>query len=588
MRAIEVLAVLILLFSIMIHGSLATQTPPPPVTEATLEGVAASLQMFVDELPQIPKLYGFSMENGSAVTGFLTIGMFQKKWKFHRDLPPTRVFAYGTSKATATIPGPMIKALKGVSTSVTWKNHLPRSHILSLDRTLTTATPKYGGVPTVAHLHGGIHPPQVDGNPLAWFTSNFKETGSGWTQRTYTYPNVQNAGNLWYHDHALGITRVNLLAGLLGPYTIHDPSIENPWNLPTGSNFDRNLMVFDRSFYKNGSLYINSTGDNPSIHPQWQPEYYGVTVIVNGKVWPFLKVQRRKYRFRITNASNARYYNFSLDDGLPFVQLGSDASYLNSPVTTQTILLAPAESADVVIDFSASKTKEIVLTNNAPYPYPTGNPVDQLNGKVMKFIVLPNKKSDIDDEDNSAIPAKLVNYPAATTDGAAKTRYITLYEYDDTKSGNPTHIYINGKSFLDPVMETPKIGSTEVWEVINLTPDNHPLHIHLATFEAIKVQQLVDVDTFKQCMTTKYDAMACNVTAHATGELVSIVEYEKTWKNVVKIMPFYQTTVVVKFTMVETNGTYPFNVTAAPGYLYHCHILDHEDNEMMRPLKMVL
>ncbi|XP_042506804.1 multicopper oxidase LPR1 homolog 1-like [Macadamia integrifolia] len=582
MGDIRLLPIFMLLIMTICGG--AATPAPPPVTDATLQQVAASLKMYVDELPRIPKLYGYSMQNGLSAPGYLTIGMFQKKWKFHRDLPQTRVFAYGTSTEEATIPGPVIEAMKNVSTSVTWENHLPQNHIFSWDPTITTAIPKHGGVPTVVHLHGGIHPPQDDGNPLAWFTSNFKDTGSSWTQATYTYPNVQAAGDLWYHDHALGLTRVNLLAGLIGPYVIRDPKVENPLNLPSGSEFDQHLMIIDRSFFKNGSIYINSTGDNPSIHPQWQPEYFGDAIIVNGKAWPYLKVQRRKYRFRIINASNARYFNFSLSNGLPFNQIGSDASYLNSPVQTQCILLAPAEIADVVIDFSSSKTNQTILTNSAPYPYPSGSPANQLNGNVMKFVIASGNPTS---PDNSKIPARLVNYTAATTEGAVETRYIVLYEYDSA-TGNPTHLYINGKSFSDPVTETPKVGTTEVWEVINLTPDNHPLHIHLATFQAIKVQEIVNLTTFTDCMTAKNDAIACNVTDYATGQVLTIPDYEKTWKNVVKIVPGYQTTVVVKFNLVGTSTTYPFNATAAPGYVYHCHILDHEDNEMIRPLKMTL
>ncbi|KAA8541325.1 hypothetical protein F0562_025288 [Nyssa sinensis] len=473
--------------------------------------------------------------------------------------------------------------MKGTPTFVTWENHLPQSHILPWDPTISTAIPKNGGVPAVVHLHGGIHPPQSDGSALAWFTADYRETGPAWSQRTYLYPNVQHAGNLWYHDHALGLTRVNLLAGLIAPYVIRDPALEAKLNLPAGPEFDRHLMVFDRSFYTDGSLYMNYTGNNPTIHPQWQPEYFGDAIIVNGKAWPYLQVKRRKYRFRIINASNARYVRFSLTNGLTFSQVGSDASYLSSPVTTSTILLAPSEIADVVIDFSLATAGESVLTNDAPYPYPTGNQVDSLNSKIMKFIILPGVPTP---PDNSKVPPSIKTYNSTLAAGATTTRYIVLYEYQSA-AGTPTHLYINGKRFQDPVTETPKVGTTEVWEVINLTGDNHPLHIHLAEFQAIKAQQLVDLAGFTACMTSKNDAIACNVTAHAIGPTLTIPEYEKTWKNVVKMEPGYQTTIVVKFNIVEDDEPYPFDVTAEPGYVYHCHILDHEDNEMIRPLKLV-
>ncbi|KAK6931874.1 Multicopper oxidase, type 1 [Dillenia turbinata] len=503
--------------------------------------------------------------------------------KFHRDLPETTVFAYGISKEAATVPGPTIEALQGVPTHITWENYLPKSHILPWDATVPTAISKHGGVPTVVHLHAGVHPPKFDGSAFAWFTNKFNETGPAWTIPTYTYPNVQHAGNLWYHDHALGLTRVNLLAGLIGAYVIRNPAVESKLNLPSGSEFDQHLVVMDRSFRKDGSLCMNSTGDNPSIHPQWQPEYFGEAIVVNGKAWPFLKVQRQKYRFRIINASNARYFNFSLSNGLKFTHVGSDCSYLSKPVTTESFIMAPSEIADVIIDFSTSLTNEAVLLNNASYPYPTGDPVNNLNSKVMKFEISPNKPTK---PDNSLIPKTLVNYQAATIKGASKTRYIVMYEYLSS-TGLPTHLYINGKRLEDPATETPKSGSTEIWEVINLTADNHPLHLHLATFQAIKISELENIDEFKACMSKKNDAVACNVADHATGKLAIIPDYEKTWKNSVKIMPGYQTTVVVKFNLVENGAPYPFDATAEPGYVYHCHILDHEDNAMIRPLKLV-
>ncbi|XP_027167968.1 multicopper oxidase LPR1 homolog 1-like [Coffea eugenioides] len=577
----KVIGLLSLFMVLSIIG--AAEVRPPPVTEATLHQIAASLQMYVDELPQIPKLLGYTPSYGAPKPGKLTIGMYKTTWKFHRDFPPTTVFAYGTSAAAATVPGPQIEAIQGVPTYVTWLNYLPDHHILPWDPTIATAIPKNGGVPTVVHLHGGIHPPQSDGNALAWFTANFRENGPKWTQSTYMYPNVQHAGNLWYHDHALGLTRVNLLAGLIAPFVIKDPALEAKLNLPSGPEFDRHLMIFDRSFYMDGSLYMNYTGDNPTIHPQWQPEYFGDAMIVNGKAWPCLKVQPRKYRFRIINASNARYLSLSLTNGLEFIIVGSDTSYLPSPVTSSNILIAPAEIFDVVVDFSLAKASEIMLTNDAPYPYPNGTSPDQLTSKVMKFIIKPEAPVPYD---KSSVPQGLKTYATSSITEATTKRYIVMYEYQSS-TGNPTHLLINGKRLVDPATETPKSGSTEVWEVINLTGDNHPLHLHLAEFQAIKVQQLVDLAGFTTCMKVKNDAIACNVTSHATGSLLDIPAYEKTWKNVVKIEPGYQTTVVVKFNLVENDVPYPFDATVEPNYLYHCHILDHEDNEMIRPLKLV-
>ncbi|KAK3163761.1 hypothetical protein QOZ80_1AG0008000 [Eleusine coracana subsp. coracana] len=562
-------------------GVAAGFRPAPPVSEETLEKVAGSLEMYVDELPEMPKAYGYSLKYGRPTPVHLTIGMYQKKWKFHRDLPATTVFVYGTSAATATFPGPTIEALQGVPLWVTWQNHLPARHILPWDPTVPTAIPKHGGVPTVVHLHGGVHPPQSDGNANAWFTANFRETGPTWSTPTYLYPNAQSPGGaLWYHDHALGLTRANLLAGLLGAYVIRDPAREGPLGLPRGDAFDRVLVLADRSFAADGSLYMNATGDVPRAHPQWQPEYFGAAVTVNGKAWPFLRVKRRRYRFRVINASNARYFNLSLANGLPFHVVGSDASYLPKPVVVGHLLVAVAESFDVVVDFGEST--EVV--NTAPYPYPDGDAPNELNGKVMKFIVDPSNTCD-----DSRIPARLPEYVrVGDEDEAAKKRYIVMYEYDDPATDNPTHLYINGRRPDDPATETPRVGSTETWQVINLTPDNHPLHLHLAAFQAVRVVELVDADEFKRCMTRVNDAVKCHVERHvAGGKEVEVPEHERTWKNVVKVAPGTVTTVVVKFVMVETGGVYPFDATAEPGYVYHCHILDHEDNAMIRPLKLI-
>ncbi|RLM94023.1 hypothetical protein C2845_PM08G06500 [Panicum miliaceum] len=490
-----------------------------------------------------------------------------------------------------------------------WENHLPDRHILPWDPTVPTAIPRNGGVPTVVHLHGSAHPPQADGSAFAWFTAGFRETGPAWTQATYRYPNVQPPGNLWYHDHALGLTRANLLAGLLGAYVIEKPEVDVPMDLPCDDD-DLHLVIADRSFNVDGSLDMNSTGSAPSVHPQWQPEYFGEALTVNGKAWPFLAVHRRRYRFRILNASNARYFNVSLSNGMPFHVVGSDASYLAAPVTVSSLLISPAEIFDVVVDFSMSPTAEVEMLNSAPYPFPTGTAPGPLNGKVMKFVVAPNEPRD--PPDNSTVPDREVPYANVASPGpTSETRYIAMYEYL-TPSGQSTHLYINGLRLEDPVTEMPRSGTTELWHVINLTGDNHPLHIHLGMFQAVKMQQLLDLQAFTDCMTQVNDAVRCGVDRHAVGPVVPVPDHEKTWKNVVKVPPGFVTTVVVAFKLVDTNQPYPFDATAEPEYVYHCHvsatgfvhvspinkysdvvlcdavqILDHEDNAMIRPLKLL-
>ncbi|KAJ4916452.1 Multicopper oxidase LPR1 [Raphanus sativus] len=541
------------------------------------------LKMFVDELPDMPRLNGFRSVHGVLKPISLQIGMFLTKWKFHRDLPPTPVFAYGTSRRSATVPGPTIEAVYGVDTYVTWRNHLPSSHILPLDLTISPASPKRGGIPTVVHLHGGIHEPSSDGNADAWFTSGFKETGPKWTKTTMHYENMQQPGNMWYHDHAMGLTRVNLLAGLVGAYILRHDTVESPLRLPTGHEFDRPLVVFDRSFRADGSIYMNATGNNPSIHPQWQPEYFGDAIIVNGKAWPRLTVRRRRYRFRVINASNARFFRFFFSNGLDFVVIGSDSAYLSEPVTTKSVLLSPSEIVDVVVDFSKSPSRTAVLANDAPYPYPGGDPVNEESGKVMKFIV-----SDEYEDDTWTIPKRLINYPSADVSNAVLTRYISMYEYV-SDSDEPTHLYVNGLPYDAPVTETPKSGTIEVWEVINLTEDNHPLHIHLGLFKVVEQTALLaaGLEEFKECMTKHNDAVKCQISKYVRGKKTAVAAHERGWKNVFKMMPGHVTRILVRFAYIHSNASYPFDPTQEPGYVYHCHILDHEDNMMMRPLKVI-
>nr|DAD36508.1 TPA_asm: hypothetical protein HUJ06_007149 [Nelumbo nucifera] len=306
---------------------------------STITYQAKALQQFVDELPKLPTVYGYWNPKAKSGSDRLTMGMFPTKWKFHRDLRPTNVFAYGVSKDKASVPGPIIEARPGKPTHVTWANYLGDTHLFS-------STPKGRAIPTVVHLHGGVQDPQIDGHPLAWFTQKFNDTGPAFKTRTYTYNNEPPAGpgNLIYHDFAIGLARVNVLAGLFGAYVVRDPDQETRiFNfLP---EFERHLVIFDRSFSGNGeSMTVDPTGDRDVI-------------IVNGKAWPFLNVQPRRYRFRITNVSNKRYFRFHLqlpnqNQAPPFIQLGSDSSYLPSPVRTSQILLAPFETADVIIDFA--------------------------------------------------------------------------------------------------------------------------------------------------------------------------------------------------------------------------------------------
>ncbi|XP_054808686.1 multicopper oxidase LPR1-like [Prosopis cineraria] len=542
---------------------------------------SSKLEMFVDEVPDMPRIHGYKILHGVPKPKSLVIGMFKKNWKFHRDLPPTPVFAYGVDKHSATVPGPTIEALHGVDTYVTWQNHLPSCHILQWDPTIPTAIPhSKKGIPTVVHLHGGIHEPQSDGNPNAWFTAGFNEMGPTWMKKTFHYHNNQHPGDLWYHDHALGLTRVNLLAGLIGTYIIRHPLIEDPLGLPHDIAIDRPLMIFDRSFHIDGSLYMNSTGNIPAVHPFWQPIYNGNVIVVNGKVWPRMTVQRRKYRFRIINASNSRFFRFFFLNGLQFTIVASDSAYIEEPVMMTEVLVGPSEIIDMIVDFSQSKSDTIILANNAPYHFPFGDPVDEANGKVMKFFIQPDLEVD-----KSRIPKKLIKYPDAKLSSVLHTRYIRMFGFGMGKE-RPTHLYLNAKPFESPVTETPEEGSTEVWYVINLTMANHPFHIHLGLLKVLDQTELLNFEEFNECMRKHNNVTECHMEEHANGQKIEVPAHERGWKVVHKMIPKFVTKIVVRFGYIHTNASYGFDATAEPGYVYHCHMLNHEDNEMIRPLKL--
>eukprot|EP00250_Pteridium_aquilinum_P009283 c18568_g1_i1 orf=224-2020(+) len=548
-------------------------------TEESLEQTAEKLKMFVDRLPSMPLLKGYTTSpNGTFHPRNLTIGMYMKYWKFHKHLPPSRVFAYGESADKATVPGPSIQAMSGVKTYVKWENHLPNRHIFTIDKTLEAAYPKLG-VPTVVHLHGSVSEPASDGNARAWFTRGFREKGDKWKAEVYTYYNARLTGNMWYHDHALGYTRLNLLAGLVGAYKVINPGIEDKLGLPR-KKFDRQLVVMDKSFTKSGYIYINSTGDNPQLHPEWQPEYFGDVVIVNGKAWPYMKVQRRKYRFRIINASNARFYRFALHDGTSFTQIGSDSFYLEAPVHLKNILVAPSEIIDIIIDFSKIERNSVILTNDAAYPFPDGDLPDALSGKVMKFVIGHKHV-----KDKARIPAQLVRVEKLYEKDAVASRNIVLYEYD-SPSGDPTHLLINFAHYDDPVTELPKHRTTELWRIVNLTPDNHPLHIHVAAFQVLHQQLLNNTDELSACAVQHKGVDACHLERYVDGPPTLPPSNEAGWKNVFKMQPLHVTTILVRFSLTDMQP-FPFDPSADPGYTYHCHILDHEDNSMMRPYKIV-
>lgn len=505
---------------------------------------------FVDKLP-ILKTLKSKCEMGGAT--YYEVEMTQFKQKLHRDIPATFVWGFEGS-----YPGPTIEARYNEPIKVKWMNNLPEKHLLPVDTTVHGAGPQYPRVRTVIHLHGGVVPPHSDGYPEAWFTKDYKVVGPFFTTKVYDYPNRQRPTMLWYHAHAIGITRLNVYAGLAGAYIIRDPQ-EDCLNLPKGQ-FEIPLIIQDRSFNPDGSLYYPSQPDPPvpGVNPSVVPDFFGETILVNGKVWPYLEVEPRKYRFRIVNGSNSRFYKIRLSTGQPFFQIGIDGGLLETPIITREILLAPAERADVIIDFTHYWGQNILLTNDAASPFPRGEPVDpNTTGQIMQFRVsLP-----LSSYDNSVIPCYLSRI-TWLQESEAQVRRNLILERETDRYGR-AFLLLDGKRWDDPISEKPKLGNVEVWNLINIANSTHPIHLHLVNFQILS-RQPFDVEYYQNTGKIR-----------TTGPKIPPDLNERGWKDTVRANPGEITSFITQF------GPY------TGLYVWHCHIMEHEDHEMMRPYEVV-
>lgn len=546
----------------------------------------ATLSKYVDPVPRPARVPGFEPDGTPRE---LVIGMFELQQRLHAELPPTRVWAYGLSADEATYPGPTIDARPGIETRVRWENHLPANHFLPVDETIHWADPAIwpgAGVPTVVHVHGGLQEAASDGHPDAWFTPAFAQTGPAFVHEVYRYPNDNLEETLWYHDHALGLTRLNVYAGLAGFYLLRDPDQEAALGLPQGEH-DLELVIQDRSFLTDGSLYYPDEGVNPEVHPQWVPEFFGDVNLVNGAVWPYLEVEPRRYRFRLLNGANARFYKLRRSDGGSLIQIGSDGGYLEAPVEVAELRLAPGERADVIVDLTGiPEGTRIELENAAPAPYPDGDPVDEHTSRVMQLrVVAPGAP------DTTVVPAQLADIPALGPPDRVRT--LTLFELEDGTTGDPLGVFLDGKHWGPPgsVSEQPVVGTTEVWELVNLTMDAHPIHVHLIDFQVLG-RQPFDADAYEDAyravnpVIPAEETVTPDVTPYLSGPAEPPLPGETGWKDTVVAPPGMVTRFVVRWAP-EAGGAFPFDATAAPGYVWHCHILEHEDNEMMRRYELV-
>lgn len=454
--------------------------------------------------------------------------MRQFQTKVHRDVPPTSFWGYGGS-----CPGLTIEARSGKPILVEWANELPSQHIFPVDHTIHGAEAGNPEVRTVVHLHGGRTPPESDGYPEDWFVLG--------KSALCHYPNQQEAAALFYHDHAMGITRLNGVAGLAGLYLIRD-EFEDGLNLPKGA-YEIPLVIFDRSFRPDGQIYYPVSGKPGS---PWVSEYYGSAILVNGRIFPYLEVEPRKYRFRLLNSSNGSFYRLSFapdekftSEGLAFHQIGSEQGFLPSPAEMNMLILGPGERADMILDFSGHGGKEIYLRTDVAI--------------VMQFRVSSRKTPD-----PSSLPANLRPVPRIPEKAAVLTRELTLSDYQN-RLGMSKVMLLNGTQWNEPVTEKPALNSTEIWSFINLTDDSHPIHLHLVRFQILD-RRPFDLEVYQL---TKKIVL--------TGPAIPLAPGELGWKDTVRADPMTITRIIVKF-----EGF-------AGKYVWHCHMLEHEDNEMMRP-----
>ncbi|KAG0577655.1 hypothetical protein KC19_5G170500 [Ceratodon purpureus] len=549
------------------------------------QNLAASptLTMFVDQLPIPPAIH---LTNAT-----LSVGAFKINQKLHRDLPPTTLYAYGQTISDAMYPAATLEARRNQPAHVYYTNNIAGPHILPIDRTIHWANPLHGGVPIVTHLHGAEVQSYSDGHPDAWFTQN-GDHGPTYTTQNYTYPNAQNPTMLWYHDHVVGITRLNVLAGLAGLYMLRSDQDQCLTDLFPYGQFEIPIVLKDLQFWSNGSINFPNIGDSPATHPQWCPEYFGDTIVVNGKAWPTLTVHPRCYRFRFLNGANARFFNISMSNPrLSFTKIATDGGYLppGQSQVVKSLMIAPAERVDVIIDFKNLTPGSVVYFNNsAPAPFPGGGFNPPQTNSVMQIKVAAWPSGTTNFGNSSTDVMRCVNqassgyFPSRDFNGSLH-RYLTLQEFDDA-NGSPIVSLLGNKTWNDPVTELPRVNSTEVWEMINLTPDAHPIHTHLIHFQVLN-QQPFD--------TTGFSAGTCNITIPFgqsgtcfTGPPIAPAIYQTGLKDTAIVWPGNVTRYGMTFRSAS-GGPFVFDPTTEPGYVWHCHILDHEDNDMMRPYKVL-
>jgi FtsP/CotA-like multicopper oxidase with cupredoxin domain len=624
--------------------------------------------------PVMPKA-GTIVQKGGKNIDYYEISMRQITQQIlPAGLPATTVWGYGAVASASkngllihNAPSLTIEAQYDRPVRIKWINELkgPNGeflpHLLPVDPTLHWANPPggmegrdtrptftstpasyTGPVPIVTHVHGAVGVgDESDGYAEAWFlpeannipaghategtwydffadkaATRFGVTwGAGYA--TFQYPNLGRASADWYHDHTLGMTRLNVYAGPAGFYVIRggpagddavldsrfgSPAVlpgpaprENDKFPPNKTYYEIPIAIQDRSFNADGSLFYPNTREffdgvtgpyipDTDISPIWNPEFFGNVMMVNGNTWPFQTVEQRRYRFRLLNGCNSRFLilDFANIPGVEVWMIGNEGGFLAAPVNMtdvndNKILMAPAERADVIVDFTKVAVGNHVLGNVGPdEPFGGGVPgVDfqiadpDTTGQVMQFKVVPAMAPD------PTTPPMFLQLPpikplvGGTPRAVALLEEMSMYFADapaETLLGSVT-FNASGtgtwtpRMWADEVTENPAVGATEVWEFYNATADAHPMHVHEVLFQVVDRQDIVVDETDKTVRV-------------APESLPAPPEpWENGWKDTVIAYPGQVTRIRARF---NTPGQ----------YVWHCHIVEHEDNEMMRPYRI--
>jgi FtsP/CotA-like multicopper oxidase with cupredoxin domain len=592
-------------------------------------------------------------------------------------LPATTVWGYGAVSSARrrglllhNAPSLTIEAQVNRPVRVKWINDLKDAngdflpHLLPVDPTLHWANPPQGSdpaygsgrrdarptftatpgpytgpVPIVTHVHGAVGvADDSDGYAEAWylpaagnipvgyasqgtwydFFKNKAQTnyGAAWGPgfAVFQYPNHNRASTIWYHDHALGMTRLNVYAGPAGFYLVRGgPSgdkavldsrfgttavlpgpapMENDKFSPNKTYSEIPIAIQDRSFNVDGSLFYPDTRaffdeflgpyiPFSNVSPIWQPEFFGNMIMVNGNTWPFLTVEQRRYRLRFLNGCQSRFLILDFGDipGVEAWQIGNEGGFLAAPVNLTAdngnrLLMGLAERADLIVDFTNTPVGQHILLNVGPdEPFGGGIPgVDfdpsdlASTGQIMAFNVVPAVAPDPTTPPQFLVLPPLTPLPAPTV-----TRPLALIEMMSDVHDGPAEALLGNvegglamhKHWSEPVSENPAVGATEVWEFHNFTADAHPMHIHEITFEVVNREGLVlDPMTGEPVQPVQYD-----------GIITPAEAWESGFKDTVIAYPGQVTRVRARF---DTPGQ----------FVWHCHIVEHEDNEMMRPYRI--